>query len=101
MKTYWVTFRIQQTGDHAARYQELIDVLNEVSGDTWWIEPTSFVMFRSGDTIDTISAWLKASINPSKDIILVGMADFKSARAIGNLEHFATLQGLMPFVKRI
>lgn len=100
MATYWITFRIAETSNYSQRYDKLMDNLRELAGSShWWVESTSFVVFESAQDIDGVAASVKATLDPSKDLALVGMPEFKSARIIGASTD-KDLFNLIPFVKK-
>lgn len=86
MATYWITFRIEyeEVGgkSYQQRYDAFIDKLDALS-TKWWPETTSFVAFESSYGIDALTAALKASIMPSKDLFLIRAMDNKEARVVG------------------
>lgn len=97
---YWVTFRIAERSNSGARYQALMDSLREITKGPWWVESTSFVLFRSDLDIDDVALTVAACIDSTMDLALVGMPDFKSARAIGHTTD-PDLFELMPFTKKL
>lgn len=99
-ETYWVTFRIADTGDYDSRYQQFVDAVRGVTDAMWWTEPTSFILFRSNHGIDDIASALAAPLRLSEDLAVVGMPEFKDARAIGATKD-GDLFKLMPFTKKL
>ena len=85
-KLYWVTFRIADHGNWKARYEAVQEAVKELTGGKWWTEPTSFLVFKSDHSIDTIASHIRAALDPDRDIAVVGMPDVKSARVVGNVE---------------
>ena len=100
MATYWLTFRIHDTGNPDARRDALYEAIGKVTSE-WWVEPTSFIAFDSGSDIDSLAAKAKSVINTNVDLVLIGMTDYKSARLVGSSDDFKTLLKLFPFVKRV
>ncbi|KZD22802.1 hypothetical protein [Tardiphaga robiniae] len=99
MSTYWITFRIHDSGNSQERRDDLYAAINDIS-TMWWVEPTSFIVFESSESADTIAAKAKAAIRPSVDIVLLGMTEFKTARLIGAaVDH--DIDQLIPFLKRV
>jgi hypothetical protein len=68
--------------------------------ETWWKEPTSFIMFYSTKTIDQIAAAVKGAIDERIDLALIGMTELQDARYIGALKFQSDLLKLMPFAKK-
>lgn len=97
---YWVTFRIAERGDYESRYENLVNTLKELSGGTWWVEPTSFALFASDHGIDTIAEEIKSSFDYRTDLALIGMPNVKSARAVGAITDKDLFQ-FMPFTKKV
>lgn len=104
MNEYWLTFRIEAvkvggvTSDE--RRQALYDTINRTA-ITWWLEPTSFVMFSSTDSINDIADACKKAISPAYDLVLLRELHTKSARAIGKFEYLDTLKAFMPYVTKV
>ncbi|MGZ8311872.1 MAG: hypothetical protein ACXWU1_10755 [Allosphingosinicella sp.] len=96
---YWVTFRIEQTGNASARYKALIDTLDELTQHLSWSAPGAFVLFRSPRSIGEIAERIRNSIDPEVDLALVGMSEFRSARVVGAVPDEALLE-LMPFARQ-
>ena len=98
MSAYWLTFRLADDPDYAERYDRLIEVVRQIT-QRWWVESTSFVLFESALSIDEVATKIKGALNTAKDLALIGMPDFKSARLVGASQD-AALFNLMPFTKR-
>lgn len=94
MKTYYITFRLEQDATYNDRWKRLVDAIDGIS-TRWWVEPTSFFLFESGHSIDQVAAVAKAAINVNKDVVLVGMVDYKGARVVGKANSRAVFD-LMP-----
>lgn len=97
MNTYWLSFRLNDDAAYGRRYDELIDTVRQ-RASKWWLESSSFIVFASGDGIDSLAASLKTAIDASKDLIVLGMPEFKSARLIG-ASNDPDIYDLMPFIK--
>jgi hypothetical protein len=98
MAVYWTTFRIHNDASYQHRYEKLMEAIRVIS-IKWWVDPTSFLLFESNQGIDGVASAIKAAINSTTDMALVGMPDFKDARAIGHT-HDQDLFALMPFTKK-
>lgn len=98
MAVYWLTFRLETDATYNDRYDKLIEAVDILS-TRWWVEPSSFLLFESGNKIDEIARAVKTAITPSKDLVLIGMPEIKSARVIGKVTD-QTLFDLMPFTKK-
>lgn len=85
LNLYWVTFRIEEINDDAARRKALTEAISDCANGSWWKDPTSFVLFQSDLAIGVIAAHLKSVIDEDTDIVVVGMPNVKSARVIGNV----------------
>lgn len=97
---YWVTFRIASIGNYDARYQRLDNALSAITDDSkWWIESTSFYLFRAELDIDGVASVVAGALDLSHDLALVGMPEVKAARAIGATED-PDLFRLLPFAKK-
>jgi len=100
MAVYWLTFRIKKVGDYDARYEALkAAVLAVKEGPKWWVEPTSFILFKSQKNIDQVAAKIASALALNVDMALIGMPEVKDARVVGNLEDDDLLE-FMPFTKR-
>lgn len=98
-KTYWISFRLHDDNTYDKRYSDLVETIRKVSS-TWWVEPSSFIVFGSEYDISTIAGSVKTAINPDTDMTLIGMPDYKSARLIGVNEDEDIVK-LIPFVKKL
>lgn len=100
MATYWLTFRIADQGDYSGRYDALHHAVFEAAkGGKWWTESTSFYVFESPLNAQEVAAKIRGAINPQTDLALLGMPEFKVAKAIGAVED-EDLFNLIPFAKR-
>jgi hypothetical protein len=93
-----MTFRIADDQQYAQRYDNLVEAVRTIASE-WWTESTSFLLFESALSIDDVAAKVKDAINPAKDLALIGMPDYKSARAVGAVKD-GDLFKLMPFTKK-
>lgn len=98
MAVYWTTFRIHNDASYRTRYDALVEAIRVIS-KKWWVDPTSFLLFESDKSIDGVAAAVKEAINSATDMALIGMPDFKDARAVGHT-HDQDLFALMPFAKK-
>lgn len=94
---YWLTFRVQQVGNHTTRYDRMLAAINDLA-TMLWVEPTSFVLFQSPSGIDAVAAAISAELDTDRDLALLGMPNVKAARAIGAITD-QDLFKLMPFTK--
>lgn len=85
LNLYWVSFRVEEVGNHTARRKALEEAISDCADGSWWKDPTSFVLFQSDLAINIIAGHLKAAINEDTDIVVIGMPNVKSARVIGNV----------------
>lgn len=100
METYWFSFHIENDSTYQQRYDRLIESIRDKLNGKWWLETTSFIIFQSNSNIDTIALAVKAAFNPNKDIAVIGMSDYKSARLIGASKD-PDIYDLMPFIKKV
>ncbi len=98
MAVYWLSFRLEDDSDYPNRYQALTDAIQGMT-KKWWLETSSFFVFEAEPNIDGVAATVKKAIAPSKDIVLIGMPDYKSARLIGASKDDDIFK-LMPFTKK-
>jgi hypothetical protein len=103
MSTYWLTFRIatETAGgkSYEARWDALYEAVRKLS-NSWWVEPTSFVLFESAHGIDTVAAHCQRAVAPAVDLVLVRELDTKSARVIGKVSD-QNLFKLMPYLQKV
>lgn len=104
--TYWLSFRLHDSGGYERTYDErLSDLTSEIkaaSGNdgNWWFETTSFFVFTSAETIDTIVTRVKRAINLDVDLVVIGKPEFKAGRVVGKLVDHDILS-LIPFMKKV
>ncbi|USA39635.1 hypothetical protein NCF86_00275 [Pelagerythrobacter marinus] len=99
-KLFWVTFRIGDVGNYDARYQRLNEALASIADNsTWWVESTSFFLFQADTNIDGVAEAIACALDLDHDLALVGMPEYKSARAIGAIGD-PDLYKLLPFAKK-
>lgn len=97
MAAYWLTFRIADEGDDNKRRSDLYDAIEAISA-SWWLEPTSFVLFDSNFDIDQIAQHVAVAIDAEIDLILLRSLNSQNARVIGSWSD-TTLAELMPYVR--
>jgi len=101
--TYWLTFRLSARSVNYITYddrrQALLAAVERHSTDRWE-EPTSFLAFRSGSTIEAISKACKLAIAPSWDMFLIREMDRQNAR-IGGLVLDRKIFQMMPYLKAV
>lgn len=97
---YWMTFRLEDDGTWQRRYDALKSTISDcTTGSKWWVEPTSFILFRSEAKIDELAALVAEAIDTETDVALLAMTDYKSARVIGSVQD-SDLFSLWPDAKR-
>lgn len=100
---YWLTFRFADvtvgydSGDD--RRNALYQVIDNLSR-SWWIEPTSFLLFHSELGIDEIAGRCKAVISVKHDLVLLREISVQSARVIGSPDYLDTLEAFMPYLRK-
>lgn len=99
MATHWLSFRIADDRTYRQRYEALVAAI-QTHSTKWWLDTSSFFVFESVHSIDTIASAVKEAIDEDTDVILIGMTDFKSARLIGANQD-KDIFDLIPFVKKV
>lgn len=103
MATIWLTFRVAQgtIGGRSddERREAIYQAVREVAARTWWIEPTSFILFDSEVAVEAIAQHVREAVAEDDDIVLIRNAEHKTARVIGPAE--PDLWKLMPYVERV
>jgi hypothetical protein len=82
MAVYWMSFRIESNSTYSTRYTAVTEAIGKIS-TTWWIEPTSFIIFSSAKTINEIADIVKRSFNPKTDLAIIGMMENTATRLVG------------------
>jgi hypothetical protein len=100
MSAYWLTFRIRDDDGYEAAYNKLINAIKECVDGEWWFETTSFYTFQSEMAAGAIATHLKAAIRPDRDLVVLGMPDFKTGRVIGHCAD-QDLFKIIPFMKKV
>lgn len=101
MKTFWVSFRIKDDAGYDDAYKSLTDALQGVADATcWWFETTSFYIFNSEYSTDQVANHIKANIRPDRDLVVLGMPNFKGGRVIGHCEDQDIFR-LIPDMKKV
>lgn len=101
---YWLTFRIENTNAGGLTPGQRRDALYSAIGDlcsSWWIDPTSFILFDSTKEIGAIAAKCKSVISPSHDLVLIRKLNAQLAIAIGKTEEEEMLRAFMPYLTRV
>ncbi|MAO54171.1 MAG: hypothetical protein CMM61_00550 [Rhodospirillaceae bacterium] len=99
MSIYWVSFRIDHTGNYQYRYDALVEGIRGLAA-RFWEETTSFIVLETAASIDTLAADALSAIDPNNDVVLVRNMDSKSARVIGLVED-DDIYVLMPYLKYV
>ena len=101
MKSYWLSFRIKDDAGYADSYDSLIEAIGKVADQTsWWLETTSFYIFKSDYSTDQIANHIKRSIRADRDLVILGMPNFRGGRVIGKYDDpdiFDLFPGMMEF----
>ncbi|MBZ0163410.1 MAG: hypothetical protein K8H74_11935 [Notoacmeibacter sp.] len=104
VKDYWLTFRIEQKtvdGISAGKRRDDLYAAIQWHAETWWLEPTSFVLFDSSSEIGEIASSCKEAIAPSVDQVLIRKLNSKAARIIGKVEDMDMLRAFMPYLSKV
>jgi len=99
MGVYWITFRIHQNTTYEARYNALLEAVEDHLASEFWAEPTSFWVFDSDSTAAQIVASCKAAIDPKVDQVVVGSPMTRTMTVIGKVEDIKKLQSIVDFAK--
>jgi hypothetical protein len=83
MTTYWLSFRLHENSTYEERYAALENIVLSNSS-MYWKETTSFIVFSSNISIQSVAASIKRVINPKIDLFLIRILDTKSAIICGN-----------------
>lgn len=98
MAVYWLTFRLEENASYSHRLSALEEAIKSLA-TKWWLEPTSFYVFESASDMDAVARTVKGEIDPSVDLVLIGMPYVKSARLIG-ASHDGDIFELIDFAKK-
>lgn len=103
-EAYWLTFRIEdkttQKGTYGDRYDALINTLQQIN-DGWWAQPTSFIVFGSETARAAIIQRIKAALDTSVDMAVLGSHHVKRLELIGAATGFEALQSMVEFTKKV
>ena len=89
--SYWLSFRLHDSDGWEATYdQRRADLDEEIklasgNGSNWWFSTTSFFIFRSDESLDTLVTCVKRAIAESVDLVVIGMNDYKGGCVIGHV----------------
>ena len=103
---YWLSFRLKDSDGYERTYDDRLGKLTEElrasSGDAgkWWYETSSFFIFKTTETIDTIVTRIKRAIDAKVDIVVVRMMDKQTGRVIGKCDD-ADIFALVPYMKKV
>jgi hypothetical protein len=95
MPHYWATFRVAAGPDYNARYNPMVAALEKIR-DGMWAESISFWAFGSGLGLDNVLTTLSASLDPKRDLLVVGQLNDPAARYFGNLQHIEVFKSFFP-----
>ncbi len=98
MAVFNISFRIKQVGNHAARYDSVVEKIKaEATGQTSWEETTSFFVLESNKSASSLcnSIYVNSEFNNEWDKILVVNLSVKEHATRGKLDYPTALNGLM------
>lgn len=104
--SYWLSFRLRDSDGYEGTYNDrLTDLTEEIraacgAGGNWWYETTSFFIFTSDETIDTIVYRVKRAIDVDVDLVVIGKPDYKTGRVVGCLAD-PDILSIIPFMKKV
>ena len=67
---HWVPFHTSALAIGKLANAAVQEAVKELSAGKWWTEPTSFLVFQSDRTIDTIASHFRAALDPDQEPIL-------------------------------
>ena len=97
--TYWITFKIGESGNAEGRYQALLAKVRQLTHAMWWTESANFLLFDSDHDIEALAAEVATVLDLSVDLALIARDEGREARAIGATED-PWLFELMPFAQQ-
>lgn len=103
---YWLSFRLKDSDGYERTYDDRLEKLNDEirqscgNNSMWWFETTAFFIFKTAESIDTITARVKRAINTAVDIAVVRQMDSKTGRVIGKCDD-ADIFKLVPYMKKV
>ncbi len=104
--TFWLSFRLSDKKGWRDTYNDRLTSLNdeirEASGDgpNLWVETTSFFLFASDESTETIVARIKSAIALEADIAVLGKTEYKTGRVIGKCDDM-DIFNLVPWMKKV
>jgi hypothetical protein len=85
-RLYWLTFGLEENATRQRRFDALTAALHaSMAAPIWWDEFASFRVFESQCSIDDLVEVIAEAIDRDVDLVLLGMPDFKIARAVGRV----------------
>ena len=87
MAVFWISFRIADKTVNGKTYNQRRDGLETAIGSVssaWWKETTSFIVFETRQTLETVARTIKREIAPACDLFLIRRMDAKAAIICGN-----------------
>ena len=101
MRTYFVSFRIADSGDPGPVYDGLHKLIEGIAQNgKWWFETTSFYLFDSEFSVDHLANLLSAEIRLDRDILVVGSLTHKVGCVIGKCDD-PDIFDFVPFMKKV
>jgi hypothetical protein len=97
MAVFNISFRIKQAGDHASRYESVVNTIRAEAKDKKWEETTSFFVLESDKTTEGLAdaIYYQSEFMSDWDKLIVVNLSFKSYATKGAIEYPATLSSLM------
>lgn len=86
MTVYWLSFRINADAGYDETYSNLADTIRSSVSGKWWYETTSFYIFESAISLDTLAQYIKMAIRADRDLAVLGMTSFDGGRVIGKCD---------------
>jgi hypothetical protein len=106
MAVYWLSFRLKDSDGYERTYNDRLSKLNDElkascgNGSNWWFETSSFFIFETAESIDTIVTRIKRAIAVAADIVVIRAMDTKTGRVIGRCED-GDIFKLVPYLEKV
>jgi hypothetical protein len=98
---YWVTFRVKEDSTSNRRRQGMVDAAVSIEKGRW-MEPTSFFLLESSKDAATLVAYLAATLDVTKDVLVaVDIANPADAAYFGAVEDVGVLKSFIWNIKKV
>lgn len=105
MTKYWLSFTLDTrtvgNRDYNARWKALYTDIQAISSPTsYWTDTSSFIVFDTSSTFDTVVQTAKNAVSPTYDLVLIRQLDSQGARIFGPVTN-PEIFNLMPYLKAV